>query len=113
MGGRGSSSGAAARGGGGGASNTATPKQAVATKGGVKTDFINAMSNLFGVNLSAARDEQFDTRNTINIDTRKVDRNRYREMKSYIKQRGSAGGFDVTISDNGAHREAIQIKRKK
>ena len=84
----------------------------MATSGAkVQQSFIEYVQKQTGVNLSSARDTEFDTRSYFNVDTRKLGRNGLREVESLIRQYD--GGYDVAIADNGAYRKAIFVKRKK
>ena len=83
----------------------------MATSGAkVQQSFIEYVQKQTGVNLSSARDTQFDTRSYFNVDTRNLGSNELRAVQSLIRQYD--GGYDVTIADNGAYRKAIYVKRK-
>ena len=101
---------------GGSSSSEQTAKQEsqkkMATSGAkVQQSFIEYVQKQTGVNLSSARDTQFDTKSYFNVDTRKLGSNALREVQSLIRQYD--GGYDVTIADNGAYRKSIFVKRKK
>jgi hypothetical protein len=92
--------------------STQEAQKKMATSGTkVQQSFIEYVQKQTGVNLSSARDTQFDTRSYFNVDTRKLGSNGLRTVQSLIRQYD--GGYDVTISDNGANRKAIYVKRKK
>ena len=92
--------------------STQESQKKMATSGAkVQQSFIEYVQKQTGVNLSSARDTQFDTRNYFNVDTRKLGNNGLRTVQSLIRQYD--GGYDVVISDNGAYRKAIYVKRKK
>lgn len=95
-----------------GKKHTAESKEKMATSGAkVQENFIEYVQKQTGVNLASARDTQFDTRSYFNIDTRQLGNNDLRTVQSLMRQYD--GGYDVTIADNGAHRKAIYVKRKK
>lgn len=84
----------------------------MATSGAkVQQSFIEYVQKQTGVDLSSARDTQFDTRSYFNVDTRNLGSNELRAVQSLIRQYD--GGYDVTIADNGANRKAIFVRRKK
>ena len=101
---------------GGGSSEAQASKaeaeKKMATSGAkVQENFIEYVQKQTGVNLEKARDTQFDTRSYFNIDTRELGHNDLRTVQSLMRQYD--GGYDVTITDNGAYRKAIYVKRKK
>lgn len=93
------------------ASKTESEKKMATSGAKVQENFIEYVQKQTGVNLASARDTQFDTRSYFNIDTRQLGNNDLRTVQSLMRQYD--GGYDVTITDNGAHRKAIYVKRKK
>lgn len=93
------------------ASAQESQKKMVTSGAKVQQSFIEYVQKQTGVNLSSARDTQFDTRSYFNVDTRKLGINGLRAVQSLIRRYD--GGYDVTIDDNGANRKAIFVRRKK
>ena len=90
------------------ASKTKLP--ATGTK--AQQDFINHLKNQIKVDLSNARDTQFDDKKGFNIDTRKLGKNDLHDLQIYLSKFNGKNGFDAQIENNGANRLYIRVKRK-
>lgn len=78
----------------------------------VQNDFIKDVKKQIKVDLNVARDKHFDDRNGFNIDRRKLSKNDWYELNSYIsKQNKNYKNFKVSIEPNGTYRYYIRIKR--
>ena len=76
----------------------------------VQSAYINYVKKQVNVDLSKARDTEFDNRNGFNIDTRKLGRNDLNAVKNLARKK--YGSFDVRFEDNGAYRVYIRVKSK-
>ena len=77
----------------------------------LQSNYIEYVKKQTGVDLSKARDTQFDTKQYFNIDTRDISRNDLATVKRLAQQ--YPGNYDVSFEDNGANRIAIRVKRRK
>lgn len=77
----------------------------------VQLDYIDYVKKQTNVDLSKARDTEFDTRRYFNIDTRDISRNDLATVRRLAQQ--YPGDFEVSFESNGAHRLAIFVKRRK
>lgn len=82
----------------------------------IQEDFIDAVKHYLNIDLSKARDTQFDSRSTFNIDTRELDRADLQDLRRFVESRGGkiqnrvVGYYDVKLVNNGANRLGIQVK---
>lgn len=81
-----------------------------ASGGKVQSAYIDYVRKQLNIDLSKARDTQFDDRNGFNIDTRKLTPSQYREIKSLAAR--YPGGYEVQFMSNGANRTYIRVRRK-
>lgn len=86
----------------------------------VQQDVINAFKYLLNVDLSKARDTQFDTRSMFNVDTREMGRGDMEEIRRYLARSNGivtnanrVGYYEVQLVENGAYRIGIQVRYKK
>lgn len=87
-------------------------KKLPATGAKTQQDFINHVKNQIKVDLSKARDTQFDDKKGFNINTSKLSRNDLYSLQNYLNKFNGKNGFDAQIDDNGANRLYIRVKRK-
>ena len=117
MGGRGGASGLAPK-----ANNSTQSKEALLNKSEqdkklpsvgakVQTAYIDYVKQQINIDLSKARDTQFDNRNGFNIDTSKLTPSQLAQVKTLANK--YPGGYDVQFMDNGAKRLYIRVRRRK
>lgn len=98
-------------GGGAGLADEESKKKLPSVGKKVHDAFIDYVKKQINLDLSKARDTQFDNRNGFNIDTRKLSRNDLANLKNLTNK--YPGGYQVNIMSNGVNRQYIQVKRKK
>lgn len=116
MGGRGGSSGIQAQSSNSISEEKATNKAEIEKKlpsvgGRVQESYIDYVKRQINIDLSKARDTQFDNRNGFNIDTRKLTPSQMNSLKRLNQQ--YPGGYEVAFMANGANRMYIRVRRKK
>ena len=77
----------------------------------VQTAYIEYVKKQTNIDLTPARDTQFDNRKGFNIDTRALNP---AELSSVIRlAQQYPGGYNVQFLENGYHKLYIQVERKK
>lgn len=84
----------------------------------VQQDVIDIFKQKLNVDVSKARDTQFDDRSGFNIDTRELGRNGLNEIRRYLAQNDGkitpnanfAGHYEVRLEDNGASRVKVLVR---
>ena len=79
--------------------------------GEVQESYIDYVKRQTNIDLSKARDTQFDNRNGFNIDTRKLTPSQMNALKKLNQQ--YPGGYEAAFMANGANRLYIRVRRKK
>lgn len=79
--------------------------------GKVQESYIDYVKRQTNIDLSKARDTQFDNRNGFNIDTRKLTPSQMNALKKLNQQ--YPGGYEAAFMANGANRLYIRVRRKK
>lgn len=76
----------------------------------VQDAYIDTLKYYHGIDLTSARDTYFDNRRMFNIDTSKLNPSVRNQIRRYLTD---VPMFDVQVSENGANRLAIIVKKKK
>lgn len=88
-----------------------TSKKLPAQGNKVQAAYIDYVKKQINIDLTPARDTQFDNRKGFNIDTRAI---KPTELSSIIRLAQTyPGGYNVQFLENGYHRLYIQVERKK
>lgn len=77
----------------------------------MQESYIDYVKRQINIDLSKARDTQFDNRNGFNIDTRKLTPSQMNALKKLNQQ--YPGGYEAAFMANGANRLYIRVRRKK